>query len=103
MDLVVINGRTAERVCAAVASVRDSVTASEGVATFVAQMARSGGVDLQTMEREFFARARPSSLLRRFVTPDEAAAMIVYGCSARASGTTGAALRVDGGVVRSIV
>ena len=83
-------------------SVLPGPTASEGVGTFVAQMARSRGVDLQTMEREFFASARPSSLLQRFETPDEVAAMIVYVCSARASGTTGAALRVDGGVVRSI-
>ena len=55
------------------------------------------------MEREFFATARPSSLLKRFETPDEMAAMIVYVCSARASGTNGAALRVDGGVIRSMV
>jgi NAD(P)-dependent dehydrogenase (short-subunit alcohol dehydrogenase family) len=55
------------------------------------------------MEREFFEHARPSSVLKRFETPDEVAAMIAYVCSARASGTTGAALRVDGGVVRAIV
>jgi NAD(P)-dependent dehydrogenase (short-subunit alcohol dehydrogenase family) len=41
--------------------------------------------------------------LQRFITPDEVGAMIVYVCSARASATNGAALRVDGGVVRSIV
>jgi NAD(P)-dependent dehydrogenase (short-subunit alcohol dehydrogenase family) len=84
-------------------SVLPGPTASEGVATFVGQMAESRGVDFATMEREFFAHARPSSLLRRFATPDEAAAMIVYVCSARASATNGAALRVDGGVVRSIL
>jgi NAD(P)-dependent dehydrogenase (short-subunit alcohol dehydrogenase family) len=54
------------------------------------------------MEREFFQTARPSSLLGRFATPDEVANMIVYAASAAASGTNGAALRVDGGVVRSI-
>jgi NAD(P)-dependent dehydrogenase (short-subunit alcohol dehydrogenase family) len=78
-------------------------TASEGVGDFVAAMASSRGVDVATLEREFFATTRPSSLLRRFETPDEVAAMIVYLCSAQASATTGAALRVDGGVVRSIV
>jgi NAD(P)-dependent dehydrogenase (short-subunit alcohol dehydrogenase family) len=83
-------------------SVLPGPTASEGVATFVEQMAKVRGVDFAAMEREFFATARPSSLLRRFATPDEAAAMIVYVCSARASATNGAALRVDGGVVRSI-
>lgn len=55
------------------------------------------------MEREFFATARPSSLLQRFATPDEVAAMIVYVCSGPAAATNGAALRVDGGVVRSII
>jgi NAD(P)-dependent dehydrogenase (short-subunit alcohol dehydrogenase family) len=84
-------------------SVLPGPTASEGVATFVGQMAESRGVDFATMEREFFAHARPSSLLQRFAMPDEAAAMIVYVCSAQASATNGAALRVDGGVVRSIL
>ena len=84
-------------------SVLPGPTASEGVQTFVSQLAESRGVDFAAMEREFFATARPSSLLRRFATADEAAAMIVYVCSARASATNGAALRVDGGVVRAIV
>jgi NAD(P)-dependent dehydrogenase (short-subunit alcohol dehydrogenase family) len=83
-------------------SVLPGPTASEGVATFVQQMADTRGVDFKEMEREFFATARPSSLLQRFATPDEVAAMIVYVCSAAASATNGAALRVDGGVVRAI-
>jgi NAD(P)-dependent dehydrogenase (short-subunit alcohol dehydrogenase family) len=84
-------------------SVLPGPTASEGVSTFVGQMADARGVDADTMEREFFATARPSSLLKRFETPEEIAAMIVYVCSPRASGTNGAALRVDGGVIRSMV
>jgi NAD(P)-dependent dehydrogenase (short-subunit alcohol dehydrogenase family) len=84
-------------------SVLPGPTSSEGVATFVAELARERGMDLAEMEREFFASARPSSLLQRFGTPDEAAAMIVYVCSERASATNGAALRVDGGVVRAIL
>ena len=83
-------------------SVLPGPTASEGVGQFVAQIAAARGVDAATVEREFFATARPSSVIRRFATPDEVAAMIVYICSAPASATTGAALRVDGGVVRSI-
>lgn len=83
-------------------SVLPGPTASEGVAGFVADLARTRGVDAATVEREFFATARPSSLLQRFATPDEVAAMIAYVCSERASATTGAALRVDGGVVRAI-
>lgn len=83
-------------------SVLPGPTASEGVATFVAQMASAQGIDAATAERQFFATARPSSIIQRFATPDEVAALIAYVCSARASATTGAALRVDGGVVRAI-
>ncbi|MDR8398316.1 SDR family oxidoreductase [Paraburkholderia sp. USG1] len=83
-------------------SVLPGPTASEGVGGFVAQLAASRGVDASVIEHEFFATARPSSLLQRFTTPDEIAAMITYVCSAPASATTGAALRVDGGVVRAI-
>ena len=83
-------------------SVLPGPTASEGVGGFVAKMAADRGVDAGTVEKEFFASARPSSLIQRFATPDEVAAMIAYVCSAQASATTGAALRVDGGVVRAI-
>jgi len=82
-------------------SVLPGPTASEGVGTFVRQLATERGIDFATMEREFFATARPSSLLQRFATPEEVAAMVVYVCSERASATNGAALRVDGGVVRA--
>jgi NAD(P)-dependent dehydrogenase (short-subunit alcohol dehydrogenase family) len=84
-------------------SVLPGPTASDGVQTFVSQLADSRGIDLATMEREFFATARPSSLLRRFATPEEVASMVVYASTTRASATNGAALRVDGGVVRAIV
>jgi len=83
-------------------SVLPGPTASEGVGAFVTQLAAARGVDVATVEREFFATARPSSVLQRFATPDEVASMIAYVCSALASATTGAALRVDGGVVRAI-
>jgi NAD(P)-dependent dehydrogenase (short-subunit alcohol dehydrogenase family) len=78
-------------------------TASEGVRTFVAQMAEQQGKSAAEVERDFFEHARPTSLLKRFERPEEVAAMIVYVCSAAASGTNGAALRVDGGVVRAIL
>jgi NAD(P)-dependent dehydrogenase (short-subunit alcohol dehydrogenase family) len=84
-------------------SVLPGPTASEGVSTFVADMGRARGVDAATIEREFFQTVRPSSLLKRFASPDEVAAMVTYVCSGPASATTGAALRVDGGVVRAIV
>jgi len=84
-------------------SVLPGPTASEGVGTFVTQLATARGIDAATVEREFFATARPSSVIQRFATPDEVGAMIAYVCSVLASATTGAALRVDGGVVRAIV
>jgi NAD(P)-dependent dehydrogenase (short-subunit alcohol dehydrogenase family) len=84
-------------------SVLPGPTRSEGVAGFVARMAKQRGVDPATMEREFFQTARPTSLLRRFITVEEVANMIVYVCSAAASATNGAALRVDGGVVQAIL
>ena len=83
-------------------SVLPGPTASEGVGAFVARLASTRGVDAATVEREFFSTARPSSVIQRFASPDEVAAMIAYVCGATASATTGAALRVDGGVIRSI-
>ena len=84
-------------------SVLPGPTSSEGVAGFVAQIAASQGKDLATVERDFFKQARPSSVIQRFATTEEIASMIAYVCSTAASATTGAALRVDGGVVRAIV
>ncbi|MCY1416665.1 3-oxoacyl-[acyl-carrier-protein] reductase FabG [compost metagenome] len=74
-------------------------TSSEGVGDFVAKL--SGGQAFQDFEKEFFETARPSSLLKRFATPEEVASLVVYVCSEASSATNGAALRVDGGVVRS--
>jgi NAD(P)-dependent dehydrogenase (short-subunit alcohol dehydrogenase family) len=84
-------------------SVLPGPTRSEGVEQFVDGLARTRKTDAASVEKEFFRSVRPSSLLKRFATPEEVAAMVVYVCSARASATNGAALRVDGGVVRSIV
>jgi len=84
-------------------SVLPGPTRSEGVEKFVQDMAKGQGGDEGAVEKEFFRSIRPSSLLKRFATPEEVAAMVVYVCSARASATNGAALRVEGGVVRSIV
>jgi NAD(P)-dependent dehydrogenase (short-subunit alcohol dehydrogenase family) len=77
-------------------------TESEGVSTFVAGLAKQQGKTKEEVEREFFERARPSSLIKRFATTDEVAAMVVYLCSEAASATTGASVRVDGGVIKSI-
>ncbi len=74
-------------------------TRSEGVSEFVAKM--SSGTPFEEFEKEFFRTVRPTSLLKRFATTDEVASMVAYVCSPLASATNGAALRVDGGVVKS--
>lgn len=77
-------------------------TRSEGVAAFFGQMAAEQGIAVKELERRFIAEHRPTSLLRRLAEVSEVANMVVYVCSPQASATNGAALRVDGGVVRSI-
>jgi len=83
-------------------SVLAGPTESEGVSTFLENFARQTGKSTVELSRDFFDHARPSSLIKRFATPEEVAAMVVYLCSEAASATTGSAIRVDGGVVRSI-
>ena len=78
-------------------------TASEGVSDFVAKLGAQMNQTPAEFEKFFFEKARPTSLLKRFATPEEVANLVVYVCSPLASATNGAALRVDGGVVRSIV
>jgi NAD(P)-dependent dehydrogenase (short-subunit alcohol dehydrogenase family) len=84
-------------------SVLAGPTRSEGVEVFLQSIAKAQGIDTAALEKEFFHSVRPSSLLKRFATPEEVAPMVVYVCSPLASATNGAALRVEGGVVRSIV
>lgn len=76
-------------------------TRSRGVNDFVSQMAEAEKKTPQDIEDEFFRHVRPTSLLKRFITPEEVAAFVAYVASPLASATTGAALRVDGGVVKS--
>lgn len=78
-------------------------TKSEGVGTFVSDLARQGGVSQEQVEKDFFKTMRPSSLVQRFLSPEEVANMVVFLCSKEASATTGSALRVDGGVTRGIL
>jgi NAD(P)-dependent dehydrogenase (short-subunit alcohol dehydrogenase family) len=84
-------------------SVLAGPTRSEGVDNFVADMARSKSVSEAEIEKEFFRSIRPSSLLQRFASVDEVAAMVAFVASPLSSATNGAALRADGGVVRSIL
>jgi len=74
-------------------------TRSAGVDAFVSQL--SAGVPFEQFEQRFFQSMRPSSLLKRFATTEEVASLVVFVCSPLASAINGAALRVDGGVVRA--
>jgi NAD(P)-dependent dehydrogenase (short-subunit alcohol dehydrogenase family) len=80
-------------------SVLPGPTRSEGVDEFVAKI--SGGAPFAEFEREFFAKVRPTSLIKRFATPTEVANLVAYLSSPLSSATNGSALRVDGGVVKS--
>jgi len=80
-------------------SVLPGPTRSDGVDEFVKQL--SGGKPFEEFEREFFENVRPTSLLKRFATTEEVANLVTYVCSPLSSATNGAALRVDGGVVKS--
>jgi NAD(P)-dependent dehydrogenase (short-subunit alcohol dehydrogenase family) len=84
-------------------SVLPGPTRSEGVEQFVASLAKAGKTDAAGVEREFFKTMRPGSLLKRFATPEEVAAMVTFVASPLSAASNGAALRVDGGVVHSIV
>ena len=84
-------------------SVLPGPTLTEGAKDFFDKLAAQQGVSFDEAAQAFFANARPTSLLRRFIEPDEVAAMVAYVCSPLSAATNGAALRVDGGVVRSLI
>ncbi|MBW4540168.1 MAG: SDR family oxidoreductase [Myxacorys chilensis ATA2-1-KO14] len=84
-------------------SVLPGPTRSEGVEGFIAGLAKDQAIAPKQVEKEFFEKVRPSSLIKRFATTEEVAALVAFIASPLASAINGAALRVDGGVVRSIV
>lgn len=77
-------------------------TNSEGLTQFVEKIANSQNKTPGDIEKEVFTSMRPSSLLKRFITTDEVAAMVGFLCSPWSSATNGANIRVDGGIIRSI-
>jgi NAD(P)-dependent dehydrogenase (short-subunit alcohol dehydrogenase family) len=84
-------------------SVLPGPTSSDIVGRWMKAASEEQGISINEAEQNFLREMRPTSLLHRFTTPEEVANMVVYTCSEQAAGTTGAALRVDGGVVRNIV
>jgi NAD(P)-dependent dehydrogenase (short-subunit alcohol dehydrogenase family) len=77
-------------------------TASEGVGTFLDSMAKQQSVSTKEIEKWFFSNVRPTSLLKRFETPEEVAAVVAFVASTQAAAINGAAVRAEGGVVQSI-
>jgi NAD(P)-dependent dehydrogenase (short-subunit alcohol dehydrogenase family) len=82
-------------------SVLPGPTRSEGVGTFVAEFAQKQNVSVEQFERDFFATARPTSLLKRFIEPEEVAKVVAFVASPAASAMNGAAVRAEGGVILS--
>jgi NAD(P)-dependent dehydrogenase (short-subunit alcohol dehydrogenase family) len=83
-------------------SVLPGPTMSEGVETFIKDLAKHNGVSVEEATKQFFQQQRPTSLLQRFATVDEIANMVVYVSSNESSATDGAALRAEGGIVQTI-
>jgi len=83
-------------------SILPGPTKSRGVVDFVDALTKSEGKAFDEFEKEFFAKVRPTSLIKRFASPQEVASLVAYVASPLASATTGAALRVDGGVIKSV-
>ncbi|WP_341731341.1 SDR family oxidoreductase [Microcoleus sp. EPA2] len=78
-------------------------TRSEGVEDFIEGLSKDQNISIEQVEKEFFTKMRPSSLIQRFASTSEVAALVAFVASPLASAINGAALRVEGGVVRSIV
>ncbi|MCW2482103.1 SDR family oxidoreductase, partial [Candidatus Symbiopectobacterium sp. NZEC135] len=84
-------------------SVLPGPTISDGFATMMQDDVARTGKSLEVLAREFVMAHRPSSVIQRAASVEEVANMVVYICSQQASATSGAALRVDGGVVDDIL
>lgn len=84
-------------------SVLPGPTRSKGVGQFLQDLATADNKSVDKVEEDFFKNMRPSSLLQRFASTEEVADTVAYYCSPLASATNGAAIRVEGGLVRSII
>lgn len=84
-------------------SILPGPTWSKGVGQFIEDLATSGNKTPEEVEREFFKNMRPTSLIQRFATVEEVADTVVYYSSPLASATNGASIRVEGGLVKSII
>ncbi|GGD52857.1 oxidoreductase [Emticicia aquatilis] len=83
-------------------SILPGPTFSDGVERFIGELAVQKNLTPKEVEHQFFAETRPLSLLQRFITPDEVASAVLYVSSQWAAATNGAAIRVDGGILKGI-
>jgi NAD(P)-dependent dehydrogenase (short-subunit alcohol dehydrogenase family) len=84
-------------------SVLPGPTYTEGVHEFVNQMAETKNLTAQQVEEDFFKNVRPTSLIKRFASSDEVAALVAFVCSEQAAAINGTALRMEGGIIHSII
>lgn len=83
-------------------SILPGPTFSAGVERFIGDLAEQKNISPKEVEQQFFEETRPLSLLQRFITPDEVAGAVLYTSSGLAAATNGAAIRVDGGILKGI-
>lgn len=84
-------------------SILPGPTKSKGVGGFLNDLSKANNITVEDVEKDFFKNMRPTSLLQRFASIDEIANTVVYYSSPLASATTGASIRVEGGLIRSIL
>lgn len=84
-------------------SILPGPTRSKGVGTFIEDLSKAGNISTDDVEKEFFTNMRPTSLIQRFATVEEVADTVAYYVSSLASATNGASIRVEGGLVKSIL
>lgn len=78
-------------------------TKSKGVGTFIEDLSKANNTSIEEVEKDFFKNMRPTSLIQRFASVEEVADTVAYYVSPLASATNGAAIRVEGGLIRSII
>ncbi len=84
-------------------SILPGPTRSKGVGNFIEDLAKAGNISIEEVEKDFFKNMRPTSLLQRFASVEEIADTVAYYASPLASATNGASVRVEGGLIRSIL
>jgi len=84
-------------------SILPGPTLSEGVGGFIDQLAKDQNITVDQVEEDFFKTMRPTSIIQRFLTPEEVANTVTYIASPLASATNGAAIRAEGGLLKTML